>query len=234
MKIAMLVGAGALMILTTANAQNVPAPSQSASSADAVGRTTFGVRAGVNFQNITGKYGNGGKMKNDLIPGFNVGVNAEIPIAKDFYVQPGLLLTTRGAKYDVASQPYDQTVHLVYLELPANLVYKPMLGTGRLIAGFGPYIDFGLGGKIKYSGEGAPADRTVKFSNTQSDPAHNVYYRRVGAGANLLFGYEFANKLSFQLNTQLGLTNINPKDNTVNSDATAKHVGFGVSAGYRF
>jgi len=238
-KMVMLMSAGSFMLLTTLQAQNVPAPSTSASSADAIGRTTFGVRAGVNFQNINGRYANDVKMKNDLIPGFNVGVNAEIPIAPTFFIQPGVLFTTKGAKLEQTSgQSYESTVHLSYIEIPVNVVYKPLLGTGRLIAGFGPYVDFGIGGKIKYEGSGAPADKDIKFqkSISSSDNTTNTaYYRGFGAGANVLFGYEFANKLSFQLNAQLGLTDINPKNDAVSSsNAKATNTGFGISAGYRF
>jgi len=239
-RMAMLLSAGSLLVLTTVKAQDVPAPSTSKSSADAIGRTTFGIRAGVNFQNINGKYDNGNKMKNDLIPGFNVGVNAEIPMAPEFFIQPDVLFTTGGAKLEKTSsaQTYNTTVHLAYVQVPVNLVYKPLLGTGRLIAGFGPYVDFGVGGKVKYDGAGAPADQDIKFKNSYSntDNSSNVYYRSVGAGANVLAGYEFANKLSFQLNAQLGLTDINPKNDASPSSSQAKatNTGFGISAGYRF
>ena len=229
----------ASLVFTALHAQdNPPAPSTSTSSVDAAGRTTFGVRAGINFQNITGKYSNDDRMKNDLIPGFNVGVNAEIPIAPTFYIQPGVLFTTKGAKLEKSSaQSYNSTVHLSYIEVPVNLVYKPVLGAGRLIAGFGPYVDFGIGGKIKYDGTGAPSDRDIKFKKNVSNSDNNSYgyFRGFGAGANVLFGYEFANKLSFQLNAQLGLTDINPKNDAISStDAKATNTGFGVSAGYRF
>jgi hypothetical protein len=57
--------------------------------------------------------------------------------------------------------------------------------------------------------------------------------KRFDAGGNLLAGYEFANKLSFQLNAQLGLVNINPEIS--GSDKTKyRNTGFGVSLGYRF
>ena len=62
-------------------------------------RITFGVRAGVNFQNFNGKDENGDKLKNDLIVGFNAGVNVEIPVAPDFVLQPGLLFTVKGYVY---------------------------------------------------------------------------------------------------------------------------------------
>src|SRR5260221_4690713 len=73
---------------------------------------TFGVRAGVNFQNLTGKFSDGDKYSNKLIPGFNVGANAEIPVATDFYLQPGLLFSTKGAKWKAT----DVKTNLSYLE----------------------------------------------------------------------------------------------------------------------
>ena len=61
-------------------------------------RITFGIRAGVNFQNFNGKDSQGDKLKNDMIVGFNTGVNVELPIAPDFVLQPGLLFSIKGTK----------------------------------------------------------------------------------------------------------------------------------------
>lgn len=47
-------------------------------------QTTFGVRAGVNFQNINGK-SEGKSLENKLKTGINLGINAEIGVAPDFY-----------------------------------------------------------------------------------------------------------------------------------------------------
>jgi len=63
--------------------------------------TTFGLRAGVNFQNVNGKDFEGDKIEdNKLKTGFHIGVNAEIPVAPEFYIQPGVLFSTKGAKDD--------------------------------------------------------------------------------------------------------------------------------------
>jgi hypothetical protein len=43
------------------------------------GKASFGLRGGVNFQNINGKNDDGNDLNNDLLTGFNVGINAEIP-----------------------------------------------------------------------------------------------------------------------------------------------------------
>ncbi|MBO9566334.1 MAG: PorT family protein [Niastella sp.] len=203
--------------------------SQAQSTTVSSGGTTFGIRAGVNFQNLNGKFA-GVDMENKLKAGFNVGVNAEIPLADEFYIQPGLLFTTKGAKADDDAD--NGKININYLELPVNFLYKPVLGTGKLLLGFGPYAGYAIGGKIK-SDDG---DMDLKFEKSVSTPLQAIYtFRRFDFGANLLAGYEFNNKLSFQLNAQLGLTNISPEiTGTDADDYKTKNTGFGVSLGYRF
>ena len=201
--------------------------------------TSFGLRAGVNFQNINGKDENDEKLKNDILTGFNIGVNAEIPVGIDFYFQPGLLYSIKGAKSEdvILGQPFNTTLKISYLELPLNFLYKPLLGTGHLILGFGPYVAFGVGGKATYDGGGSSLTEKIKFQKTvmNSDPDDVVYIRPMDAGANMLVGYEFGNKVSFQLNAQLGLTKINPEyEGSSNDNTSAKNTGFGFSLGYRF
>lgn len=203
------------------------------------GGTSFGLRAGVNFQNITGKDEDGNKLENDLLTGFNIGINAEIPLAPQFYFQPGLLFTTKGAKSEdlILGQSIKGKINISYVELPLNFLYKPMLGQGRLLMGFGPYVALGVGGKATYEGGGSSLSEDIEFKKTVklSDPDDVFYVRPMDAGANLLFGYQFANKVSVQLNAQLGLTKINPEYEGASNDRTeAKNTGFGISLGYRF
>ncbi|HQV85140.1 MAG TPA: porin family protein [Chitinophagaceae bacterium] len=203
------------------------------------GGTSFGLRAGVNFQNITGKDEDGNKLENDLLTGFNIGINAEIPLAPQFYFQPGLLFTTKGAKSEdlILGQTIKGKINISYVEMPLNFLYKPMLGQGRLLMGFGPYVALGVGGKATYEGGGSSLSEDIEFKKTVklSDPDDVFYVRPMDAGANLLFGYQFANKVSVQLNAQLGLTKINPEYEGASNDRTeAKNTGFGISLGYRF
>src|SRR5688572_6327021 len=83
-------------------------------------KTTFGIRGGVNFQNLNGKDIDGDKLENDLKTGFNAGVNAEIPVGIDFYLQPGLLFSTKGAKNEIANVEIKR--NLSYLEVPVNFL----------------------------------------------------------------------------------------------------------------
>jgi hypothetical protein len=182
-------------------------------------QTSFGIRAGVNFQNLNGK-NNGHDLENGLKTGVNVGVNAEMGIAPDFYFQPGLLFSTKGAN-DLMDLD-DFSANINYLELPLNLVYKPMLGSGKLIAGFGPYFGYAISGKFKYDDK----SEDIKFGNNTEDDL-----KPLDIGANLLFGYEFMSKISIQMNAQLGLVNLVPDGD---SDNSVKNTGFGFSLGYRF
>jgi hypothetical protein len=193
-------------------------------------QTSFGIRGGVNFQNITGDNSAGSSMDNKLKVGFLAGVNAEIPVGIDFYLQPGVLYAMKGAKANGS----DDKINIGYVEVPVNFVYKPEVGTGRLLLGVGPYVAFGVNGKIKTSG----GDETIKFKNTLTQAealSGDPYLKRIDAGGNLLFGYEMANHLSIQLNAQLGMVKINPKvENLSNDKSSWKNTGFGVSLGYRF
>jgi hypothetical protein len=191
-------------------------------------KASFGLRAGVNFQNLNGKDFEGEKLENKMKTGFNVGLNAEIPVAPDYFLQPGVLFTTKGAKHEG-----DGSTNISYIEIPVNFVYKPVVGAGRMILGFGPYVGFGIGGKVKDGDDEAD----IKFKSTISPTewATGTYYKAFDAGANILFGYEFTSKISAQLNAQLGLVNINPKVEGFSDDETkVKNTGFGVSLGYRF
>ncbi len=196
---------------------------------------TFGVRAGVNFQNINGKGSSGDKLENDLLPGFNVGANVEIPVGTDIYFQPGLLFSTKGGKLNTFGTAATAKLHISYIELPLNLLFKPLLGTGHMLLGFGPYVAYGIGGKGTTDISGVTNDWDVKFKSdvSDSDPNDVVYLKAFDAGANFIIGYEMASMLSLQLNAQLGLLDIYP-NYPVTDDTSWKNTGFGLSVGYRF
>ncbi len=183
-------------------------------------KTSFAILGGVNLQNLNGKDMNGDKLKNDMLVGFHAGVNVQIPVAPQFYFQPGLLFSTKGAK--ISSTSYK----LSYVELPLNFVYKALLGNGYFMLGFGPYLAYGIGGT------------NIEFKKVVESGDSNAikYIKPFDAGANLFFGYELPAGIFLQLNTQLGLIDINPKDNRVSGDnkSTLKNTGYGLSLGYRF
>jgi hypothetical protein len=182
-------------------------------------KTSFAILGGVNLQNLNGK-DNGSKLENDMLIGLHAGLNAQVPIVPEFYFQPGLLFSTKGAKISETSYK------LSYIELPLNFVYKTLVGNGYFMLGFGPYVAYGIGGK------------EIEFKKTvESGDSHAVkYIKPFDSGANLFFGYEFPAGLFMQLNTQLGLLDINPEDNRITGEdkSSLKNTGYGLSLGYRF
>ena len=199
-------------------------------------RITFGIRAGVNFQNFNGKDSDGDKLENDMIVGFHAGINVELPIAPDFVLQPGLLFSTKGT--EITEELGTAKIAVSYIELPVNFIFKPVLGNGRLLLGFGPYVAYGIGGTAESSIAGIDFEQDIKFENDLSASQFlddDFYLRPFDVGANLLAGYEFAFGISFQLNAQLGLLKVNPDyDGNSDDDTSVKNTGFGFSVGYRF
>ncbi|HOO98177.1 MAG TPA: porin family protein [Bacteroidales bacterium] len=195
------------------------------------GRTSFGILAGVNFQNINGKDILDNKLENGLLFGYHGGLNVQIPIAPDFYLQPGLLYSLKGADVNPDG---DAVKHkLSYLELPINFLYKGQLGSGFILLGFGPYVGYAAAGNVV----DADGDKTkIEFKNEVTpNGVTTVYYKHFDAGGNIFFGYELQAGLFFQLNAQLGLIKINPDYAVVSDDnLTWKNTGFGLSVGYRF
>lgn len=202
-------------------------------------KVSFGLRGGFNYQNINGKDRLGKELDFGMVPRYNVGLVIEIPLADQFYVQPSLLYATKGAKINenYLDLNLSSDVNLGYLELPVNFVYKPTVGKGNLILGVGPYIAYGINGKIEYERDRNSFQEDVEFTNEVSDNVlmNQNYYKPLDYGGNILFGYQFAGGLSAQLNAQLGMANIKP-ENTLqsNSPESFKNTGFGISLGYMF
>lgn len=200
-------------------------------------KTSFAILGGINLQNLNGKDADGDKFEYDLLLGYHGGVNAQIPVAPEFYFQPGLMLSAKGAKNaESFEMAMASKIRLTYLEMPLNFVYKAALGDGYFMLGFGPYLAYGVGGKVIWESDSGSAAYDVKFKKGNNSASSSIFYLRpFDAGGNIFAGYELPGGLFFQFNTQLGMLDISwenellPDDNSV-----LKNTGFGLSAGYRF
>lgn len=198
-------------------------------------KVKFAMLGGVNFQNWNGKDAQGGMLENKLITGFHAGINVQIPVAPEFYFQPGLLFSTKGTK--MKTDTMNSLYKLAYLELPLNFVYKGVLGNGYVLVGFGPYLGYAIKGTVTKERNSNETKSDIEFKNSieTNDPKEVSYVRSFDAGANVFAGYEWMNGIFLQLNTQLGALKINPENKTINNDRTSiKNTGYGLSLGYRF
>lgn len=190
-------------------------------------KTSIGLTGGINWNNINGKTASGSELNNQLKTGFNGGVNVEIPVGTGFYLQPGIEYRQKGSELSNGDK-----LSIGYVEVPVNLVYKPVLGTGSVLLGFGPYIGMGIHGTMDYTDKTA---KDVIFTNIYSaTEATDYQFKKIDAGANFMAGYEFRNKLSASVKAQLGLIDINPESNIEGDHTRYRNTGFGLSMGYRF
>lgn len=208
-----------------------------------------GARAGLNLSNIYVKDENGRvRSGSQALPGFNAGLTFDIPIADEFYLQPGALITTKGAKIkgDTYQYLYNDTYYngdytnynAYYLEVPVNFLYKPQAGPGRILLGAGPYFAYGLGGNWKDDFNGKVTTGKLEFINdwNQRTGGSNTftYGKRFDMGVNVLGGYEFPSRFSVQVNGSIGAANIEPNDNGRKPTAIFRNRGVGISVGYKF
>ena len=209
--------------------------SASFANAQEKSKVSLGILGGLNFQNLNGKDLGGDKLENDMLLGFHGGINVQIPIAPEFYFQPGIMYSSKGAKNTSGS--ITSTTKLNYIEVPLNMVYKASLGKGFFMLGFGPYVSYGISGNVKTVSGSVTLDRDIKFKSVveTGDNIFTPYYKAFDSGANIFVGYEMASGLFLQLDTEFGMLNINPEYKILSDDkSSTKNTGFGLSLGYRF
>lgn len=206
----------ALLIGVVANAQEKP--------------LTFGVKAGVNLSNFSGR----GAEDTDAKVGFNVGVTVEYALAPDVFLLSGLEFTTKGAKLsymeDVgnAEVGMKSTMNAMYLQLPIHMGYKFDISESiKLNMHAGPYLAYGIGGKIKYEGSGLMREIREPIE-TDGDFFGESKFKRFDFGLGLGVGAEFG-KIGVGLGYDLGLINIS-KDN----DAKVRNMNAYLTVGYKF
>jgi len=195
----------------------------------------FGILGGGGMQTLTGTDYWGVKLDSKLTPGFHAGGNVILSIFQDFWFQPGILFSVKGAKQNIIPDDITKTVSLSYIEVPLNLLYRPQLGDGHLLLGVGPYGGYGVLGRERVKSGTITTELTVKYlTDASEEPTTYVYYRGLDAGANIFFGYEFYNGILLQLNGQMGLLKVNSDYGLPNDKTSKKNTGFGLSVGYRF
>ncbi len=207
-------------------------------------KTTFAILTGVNFNKIVGKDYDGDKIADqELNFGYHPGFNVDIPVFSNFSLQAGLQFTAKGSKRNGEDffGKYTGSIKTYYVEMPVKIVFKPQVGKGNLLLGIGPDVAYGIAGnwKFDYAG-GSQNDESgkIKFKNTRpSNPNPDEdFLKPIDVSISILIGYQFANNLFLNMDGQLGLTKINPKDSPVDPDDKTnwKNVGFGFTVGYRF
>ena len=204
---------------------------------------TIGIKGGVNFASL----GASGQANNVVagtnlqassgnITSFNIGVFADIKFG-NVSLQPAINFTGKGGTFDgttgVLPGGSTSQVHskynLYYVQVPVNIVYHIPVVIGEIYFGAGPYGSSGVHGKLKQTAVNTQSgsfggSRDIKFGNESGE------IKRMDYGANAIAGIRLKGGLLFNINYDLGLTNILP-DADGNKMKTRV---LGISAGFAF
>jgi hypothetical protein len=162
----------------------------------------FGVKAGGNLSMWGGDDAEDSKSKF----GFHVGALANIPVSSMFSVQPEVLFSAEGAKFESGGD--DINYNLNYINIPVLLQYNNPSG---FYAETGPQIGLLMSAKAKAGDESEDIKDFFKGSN---------FSWAIGAG------YKMASGFGFGVRYNLGLGSILDADD---SDIKQSNFGFGVS-----
>ncbi|MBD1431350.1 PorT family protein [Sphingobacterium sp. DN00404] len=201
-------------------------------AAGAQAQTSWGLKAGVNM----GKYSNAPESSKDyqkMNTSFYVTGYADLPVAPNFSVQPGLSLQGKGDKYKLDGDNLDgsMTTNVMALEIPVNAVYYIPTGySGSVFLGAGPYVGYSLSGKHKVEGRAGDlfegeGEYDIDFSGDDKDQ------KPFDFGLNFMAGYKLSNGFLINAGYGLGLTNLSPSSNSDNKYSN-RVLSFGV--GYQF
>lgn len=189
---------------------------------------TICVRAGMNFSNFTGDIDD-----LDSRIGFNAGVVVDFPLMQSLYLQSGLFVTQKGAKYEEDGD--EMKFNPLYIQIPVLASYRYNFSDAtQLQVNFGPYLAYGISGKYKVEVEDMGKGE-IDFFGDDDDQFGGKRFEvglQVGAGVTI-------NKFYIGCAYEFGLTNAfdNKWDTDEDDDPISikgKNSNFMINVGYNF
>jgi len=193
-------------------------------------QTTFGVKAGANFSSFAYSDSYGEDDDEKARTSMHFGAVAEIQISDKFSLQPELLYSSLGSKYEWSGPDYsgEEVVKVDYLTVP--LMAKYYVAEGFSLEA-GPQIAFLLSAKDDYA----------FYDHYWEDGSYSETYdmadgfKKVDFGLNFGVGYKLDSGLNFGARYYLGLSNIEElDDDDYYYYRLIKNRVFQISVGYTF
>lgn len=136
--------------------------------------------------------------------GFTGGLAVNIPFSKYFSFQPGVNFLQKGFKNNTSAT----TLTLNYIELPLHLIFNTRNNLADKKAddfffGIGPSIAFTTSGEMSLKTDSGTFKHTLKLGSSDNDELRSLDF-----GANVMMGCQFANKIFFSVNYNIGLSNL--------------------------
>ena len=177
----------------------------------------LGVRAGYNLSNLSGDLAD--EIDTKSLSGFHIGLFTEFPVAPRFSIQPEVMYSTQGAKFEGMGS--EATLRTQYLNVP--VLAKFYVAEGFNLQA-GPQIGFLTGAEYQMDG----ADDIDVSDNMK------------GTDFGLLFGagYKVAQGVTIDARYNMGLSNTLDEDANVDegvgTDQEWKNGVFQIGIGYQF
>ncbi|KRD07297.1 hypothetical protein ASE21_17525 [Flavobacterium sp. Root901] len=171
-------------------------------------QTRFGVKGGLNITNFSGD------NDSNALVGFQLGGFAEIKVIERLSIQPELLFSTQGAKFDRNGSNNDLDLKLNYINIP---VLAKFYITKQFTVEAGPQIGFLVSAK-------SDGDDVKDF------------YKSTDLGFNFGAGYNFTDNFSVGLRYTVGLSNVADYDTDDIDDYldSPKNSVLAITAAYKF
>lgn len=180
----------------------------------------FGVKAGMNVSSLSDD-ASLSDQKSKI--GFNAGVFMNAPLAANFSIQPELMYSQMGDKYNqkIGSTTYARSKHLDYITVPVMFQYN---ATPGFYLEAGPEFGLLVSAKNKFTNE--TANTTINESSNYKDDLNGFNFG-LGLGA----GYYFTPNVGLTARYVAGLTDV-AKDR-ISGDKVRNNV-FQVGLAYKF
>ena len=163
----------------------------------------FGAKAALNLSNVTGDV-----EDNSMKVGFQIGGLVEIKISDKFAVQPELVYSAQGTKYDGDGNP---KLNLDYLNIP--VMAKFYVAEGFSLEA-GPQVGFLMSAKVK---------------TDAGDADFKDFVNSTDFGVNFGAGYDVTENINLGVRYSLGLSNINKE-----GDDSIKNSNIALAFAYKF
>jgi hypothetical protein len=206
---------------------------------------SIGIKGGVNFASMSSSgtpanmvAGSDIYASSKAVTSFNVGVFVDVKLGH-FSLQPAVNFTGKGGKFDGPTgqlpngsvSQVGTKYNLYYVQVPVNIVYHVPFVVGEFYIGAGPFVGMGVYGRKNLSADNNNNGvHTAVSSSNKITFGDNGDIRSDEYGAGAIAGIKLKGGLLFNLNYDLGLSNVAP-DQAGNK--FKNHV-FGASIGFVF
>jgi long-subunit fatty acid transport protein len=184
--------------------------------------TKFGLKAGLNVANQVYS-GTGAPIPSSII-GFNLGGFLDVKITDKFHIQPELLYSTQGSKFNMPVPSggiyynTENTFMLAYLNIPVMFKYY---AAEKFSLEAGPQIGFLVDSKLVVNVLGQSVSQDAKD-----------LFKKIDFGFNLGARYDISNKFSAGVRHSIGMSNVTKSES--GDDSKIKNNVFSLSLGYKF